>query len=85
MIQHLTWIETDNTWPYRNLAMEEYMTSHVREGECILFCGQNRRTVVIGKNQNCWKECHVSALEEDGGFLAGGCPAAGPCSTTLGT
>ena len=70
MIQHLTWIETDNTWPYRNLAMEEYMTSHVREGECILFLWQNRRTVVIGKNQNCWKECHVGALEEDGGFLA---------------
>ena len=70
MIQHLTWIETDNTWPYRNLAMEEYMTSHVLEGECILFLWQNRRTVVIGKNQNCWKECHVGALEEDGGFLA---------------
>lgn len=70
MIQHLTWIETENTWPYRNLAMEEYMTAHVEKGECILFLWQNRRTVVIGKNQNCWKECRVGALEEDGGFLA---------------
>lgn len=50
MIRYLTWIETANTWPYRNLAMEEYMTSHVQEGECILFLWQNRRTVVIGKN-----------------------------------
>ncbi len=70
MIQNLTWIETENTWPYRNLAMEEYMTLHAKQGECVLFLWQNRRTVVIGKNQNCWKECRVSALEEDGGFLA---------------
>lgn len=70
MIHTLTWIETDNTWPYKNLAMEEYMTSHVAEGECILFLWQNHRTVVIGKNQNCFKECRVGVLEEDGGFLA---------------
>ncbi len=69
MVRRLTWIETDNTWPYRNLAMEEYMTSHEEKGECILFLWQNRHTVVIGKNQNCWKECKVSELESDGGYL----------------
>lgn len=69
MVRRLTWIETDNTWPYRNLAMEEYMTDHEAEGECILFLWQNRHTVVIGKNQNCWKECKVSQLESDGGYL----------------
>lgn len=69
MIRRLTWIGTDNTWPYRNLAMEEYMTYHVEEGECILFLWQNRHTVVIGKNQNCWKECKVGELEQDGGYL----------------
>lgn len=69
MIRELTWIETDNVWPYRNLAMEEYMTDHEKEGECILFLWQNRHSVIIGKNQNCWKECKVSELEADGGYL----------------
>ena len=31
MINRLFWLETDNTYPYRNLAMEEYMTNHVAE------------------------------------------------------
>lgn len=69
MINRLIWLETDNTYPYRNLAMEEYMTNHVPDGTCILFLWQNRHTVVIGRNQNCWKECRVDFLEEEGGYL----------------
>ena len=55
--------------PYWNLAVEEYLTFHVEEEECILYLWQNYHTVVIGKNQNCWKECKVNYLEEDGGYL----------------
>lgn len=69
MITKLSTYMTDNTVPYRNLAVEEYLTLHTESGECILFLWQNRRTVVIGKNQNCWKECRVRDLEEDGGYL----------------
>lgn len=69
MIDRLVWIETDNTYPYRNLAMEEYMTLHVPKGTCIMYLWQNRHTVVIGKNQNCWKECRVNFLEEENGYL----------------
>lgn len=69
MINKLKWLITDNTYPYRNLATEEYLTMHTQPDECILFLWQNRRTVVIGKNQNCWKECNVENLEKDEGFL----------------
>lgn len=63
-------INTYSTDPYRNLAFEEYMLDNIEEGECLLYLWQNRRTVVIGKNQNAFKECKVSELEADGGFLA---------------
>ena len=69
MITKLSTYITKNTIPYKNLAMEEYLTMHVQPGECILFLWQNRHTVVIGKNQNCWKECKVKELEADNGNL----------------
>lgn len=56
--------------PYENLAVEEYLTDHVREGEVILFLWQNRNTVVIGRNQDAESECKVRELLADGGFLA---------------
>jgi lipoate-protein ligase A len=69
MIDHIFSVEADGTNPYYNLAEEEYLTQHVKAGECILFLWQNRRSVVIGRNQNCWKECSVEKLEKDGGYL----------------
>jgi lipoate-protein ligase A len=65
----LSYIITDETNPYRNLALEEYLLWHVAENECIFYIWQNRHTVVIGINQNAWKECHAKELEDSGGFL----------------
>lgn len=69
MIKMLTYVESLSTSPYENLAMEEYLLFHCLEDECILYLWQNEKTVVIGKNQNAWKECFVSRLEDDGGNL----------------
>ena len=69
MVTRLSAYITDNVDPYKNLAIEEFLTFHVEPSECILFLWQNKHTVVIGKNQNAWKECNVHKLEEDGGHL----------------
>lgn len=56
--------------PYENLAMEEALLDVVAEDEICFYLWQNERTVVIGRNQNPWKECRTEKLEEAGGKLA---------------
>lgn len=56
--------------PYYNLALEAVLLEKVKEGECILYLWQNQRTVVIGRNQNAWKELKVAQLNEEQGFVA---------------
>jgi len=69
MVEKITYIESTQPNPYRNLAVEEYLFLHCEDKECILYLWQNQHTIVIGRNQNAWKECLVSSLEEDGGHL----------------
>ncbi len=66
----LSCLSVDTCDPYGNLAMEEHLLSLAREEEIILYLWQNRRTVVIGQNQNALREVNLARLGRDGGRLA---------------
>lgn len=55
--------------PWKNLALEQYLLSQGSE-EALLYLWQNQNTVVIGRNQNAYAECDLSAMAADGITLA---------------
>ncbi len=70
MIRRLQIYEGKSYDPYYNLAVEQRLMETVADDCCILYLWQNENTVVIGRNQNAWKECRVSLLEKEGVRLA---------------
>lgn len=58
------------TNPYANLAMEHHLMEVLLPDEQLLFLWQNSNTIVIGRNQDAYRECRVSEFEQAGGHLA---------------
>ncbi|QOR36974.1 lipoate--protein ligase [Clostridium sp. 'deep sea'] len=56
--------------PWYNLALEEFLLKQVKHNQIILYLWQNDNTIVIGRNQNPWKECSCKQFEKEGGKLA---------------
>ena len=63
-------VRTENLDPWRNLALEELCLDRVGQGGRILFLWQSSDAVVVGKNQNPWLECSLTAMEKGGAKLA---------------
>jgi lipoate-protein ligase A len=62
-------IRSKSTEVYRNLAVEEWLLENAPRLP-VLFLYVNDPCVVIGKNQNPWRECYLSLMEEEGVALA---------------
>ena len=69
MINSIALYRSVSNDPHYNLAVEQSLLESV-EDRCILYLWQNQNTVVIGRNQNPWKECRTTLLAEEGGHLA---------------
>lgn len=52
-----------NGW--QNLATDEWFLDHLAEDELVLYFYINHNAVIIGRNQNPWKECNLTAMEAD--------------------
>ena len=63
-------VQSKSTDIYRNLAIEEWLLDHAEGRGEILFLCVNSPCVVIGKNQNPWRECRLSLMKKEGVPLA---------------
>lgn len=55
--------------PYVNLAIEQSLMDAVCD-EVIVYLWQNDDTIVIGRNQDVYRECDVYGFQNDGGRIA---------------
>ena len=62
---------------WKNLAADEYFLEHLGPENLLLYLYINDRAVIIGRNQNPWRECDTDAMERDGVQLVRRCTGGG--------
>ncbi|KZT29356.1 Lipoyltransferase and lipoate-protein ligase [Neolentinus lepideus HHB14362 ss-1] len=60
--QHAIYV-SNSINPYFNLSLEDWLFRHKDHHEPLLFLYRNSPCVVIGRNQNPWKEVNMTALK----------------------
>lgn len=50
---------------WRNLGFDEYFLDHIGPEDMLLYFYVNRSAVIIGRGQNPWAECNLSAMQRD--------------------
>ncbi len=63
-------ILSKNHDPYWNLALEEYLMDTATGRTPSLLFWRSKPSVIIGKNQNPWRECNLCAIRKYGACLA---------------
>ena len=51
---------------WRNLATDRFFLEHLDKNDILLYLYVNENAVIIGKNQNAWRECNTDAMEKNG-------------------
>ncbi len=51
---------------WHNLAMDEWILDHLDGDDLLLHFYVNENAVILGRNQNPWRECDLEAMERDG-------------------
>ena len=49
-----------------NLARDGYFLENNKKSDVILYFYVNKNAVIIGRNQNAWKECSIANMDADG-------------------
>ena len=60
------WYVSPSKDGWQNLATDEWFLDTVKPDDILLYFYVNQNAVIVGKNQNPWKECDLSAMEKDG-------------------
>jgi len=51
---------------WENLARDRYFLENLGQDDIMLYFYVNEKAVIIGKNQNAWKECNLNRMDENG-------------------